>query len=97
MGGIVRTTEVNVKVNVQWFVPSSDGIREMRERSEAMDPSVVRVYDESIPLSPGLAFASQPVVLRRISISNLEYLSLPLLLRAFAEEPGSQKPLNQMP
>ena len=29
----------------------------MRERSEAMDPSVVRVYDESMSLSLGLAFA----------------------------------------
>lgn len=50
------------------------GIRQVRERSEAMDPSVVRVYDESISLSPGLAFASQQVVLRRISIFNLKYM-----------------------
>ena len=74
-----------------------DGIREMRERNQAMDPSVVRVYDESISLFLKLVFAAQSVVLRRTSIFKLQYLSLPLLLRAFAEEPGSQKPLNQMP
>ena len=39
-----------------------DGIREMRERNEAMDPSVVRVYDESISLFLKLVFAAQPVV-----------------------------------
>ena len=61
-------------VNVQWFNPSFDGIRELRERREAMCPYIIRVYDESIPLSPGLAFAFQPVVLRRTSIFNLVYL-----------------------
>ena len=44
-----------------------------------MDPSVVRVYDESMSLSLGLAFASQTVVPRRISIfSTYTDLDLPM-------------------